>query len=61
MKPILLLVTTRADGSWSFTPRRTLRLGAGTYRIIAFGVDKSGARGNSATAGEAIHRFTLLK
>ena len=61
VKPIILLVTTAADGTWKFTPKSTLKLGAGTYRIIALGVDKSGARGNSATAAEAIHRFTLLK
>jgi hypothetical protein len=60
-KPILLLAKTAADGSWTFNVRSSLRLGAGTYRIIAVGVDKSGARGNSASAGEAIHRFTLLK
>lgn len=60
-KPILLLAKTAADGSWTFNVRSTLKLGAGTYRIIAVGVDKSGARGNSATSAEAIHRFTLVK
>jgi hypothetical protein len=60
-KPILLLTKLAADGSWTYNLSSKLKLGAGTYRIIAVGVDKSGARGNSATTGEAIHRFTLLK
>ena len=60
-KPILLLAKVAADGAWTYNLRSGLRLSAGTYRIVAVGADKSGARGNIATAGEAIHRFTLLK
>jgi len=57
----LLLAKTATDGSWTFTPKSTIRFGAGTYRIIVAGVDNSGARGNSASRADAIHRFTLLK
>ena len=60
-KPVLLLAKTATDGSWTFTPKSTIRFGAGTYRIIVAGVDNSGARGNSASRADAIHRFTLLK
>ena len=60
-RPILLLAKTAANGSWTYNLKSKLRLGAGTYRIIAVGADKSGAKGNSATAAEAIHRFTLVK
>lgn len=60
-KPILLLAKTAADGSWTYNVKSTLKLGAGTYRIIVVGADKSGARGNSAPAADAIHRFTLVK
>ena len=60
-KPILLIAKLATDGAWTFNVRSTLKLGAGTYRIIVLGADKSGARGNSATAAEAIHRFTLVK
>lgn len=60
-KPILLAARTAADGSWTYNLRSTVKLGVGTYRIIALGIDKSGARGNSATAAEAIHRFTVIR
>jgi hypothetical protein len=60
-KPILLLAKTAKDGSWTFDLKSTIKLGAGTYRILVAGVDNSGARGNSASRADAIHRFTLLK
>jgi hypothetical protein len=60
-KPILLLANLAKDGSWTYKIKSSLRLGAGTYRVIAAGLDNSGARGNSAPAKDAIHRFTLIK
>ncbi len=60
-KPVLLLAKTATDGTWTFNVRSTIKLGVGVYRILVAGVDNSGARGNSATRADAIHRFTLVK
>ena len=60
-RPILLLAKVATDGSWTYKLRSTIKLGVGTYRIIVLGLDKSGAAGNTATAAEAIHRFTVIK
>jgi hypothetical protein len=60
-KPVLLLAKTAKDGSWTFNVKSTIHLGVGTYRIVVAGVDNSGARGNSASRADAIHRFTLVK
>ena len=60
-KPVLLLAKLGKDGAWTLNVKSTIKLGAGLYRVLAAGVDNSGARGNSAPRGDAIHRFTLLK
>jgi mRNA-degrading endonuclease toxin of MazEF toxin-antitoxin module len=60
-KPVLLLAKLAKDGSWTYNLKTTLKLGAGTYRIIVFGLDNSGAFGNSAPSKDSVHRFTLLK
>jgi hypothetical protein len=60
-KPVLLLAKTAKDGSWTFNVKSTIHLGVGTYRILVAGVDNSGARGNSASRADSIHRFTLVK
>jgi hypothetical protein len=60
-KPILLLAKLGADGTWTFTPKSTLKLGAGVYRASAYGSDNSGAFGNSAASKDSVHRFTLTK
>ena len=49
------------DGAWTFNVRSTIKLGAGRYRIIAVGLDNSGAFGNSAPSKDAVHRFTLVR
>jgi hypothetical protein len=58
VKPILLLAKL-GTGTWTYTVKP--RLGVGKYRIIVVGADNAGSFGNSATAAEAIHRFTLVK
>ena len=60
-KPILILAKLGKDGAWTYTMKSTVKLVAGTYRIIVAGQDNAGASGNSAAAKDAIHRFTLLK
>jgi hypothetical protein len=60
-KPVLLLANLAKDGTWTFNVKSSIHLGAGVYRIIVAGADNSGARGNSASRADAIHRFTLLK
>lgn len=60
-KPVLILVTLAADGSWTYNVKRTIKLSTGVYRVIAVGQDNGGATGNAAPTADAIHRFTLLK
>lgn len=60
-KPILLVAKLAANGTWSFGVKSTLRLGAGVYRASAYGLDSSGAFGNSAASKDSVHRFTLTK
>lgn len=59
LKPIVLLAKTAKDGSWTYTVKP--KIGTGVYRVIVAGADNSGAFGNSASTGDAIHRFTLIK
>ncbi len=58
-RPPLLLAKLGKDGVWTFSVNSKIHLRAGRYRIIAIGADNSGAFGNSAAAGDAIHKFTL--
>jgi hypothetical protein len=60
-KPILLLAKLGADGTWTFSVKSTLKLGAGVYRASAYGLDNTGAFGNSAPSKDSVHRFTLTK
>jgi hypothetical protein len=60
-KPILLLAKLGADGTWTFSVKGTLKLGAGVYRASAYGSDNTGAFGNSAASKDSVHRFTLTK
>ena len=57
-KPPLLLARLAADGTWTYNANRT-KLSAGSYRIIVFGADNSGAAGNSAPRADSIRRFRL--
>jgi hypothetical protein len=61
-KPKLLVAKLAKDGAWSFTPStKTKKLTAGLYRVTVFGVDGSGAFGNSAPSKDAVIRFRLTK
>lgn len=60
-KPILLLAKLGSGGAWTFGVKSTLKLGAGVYRASAYGLDNSGAFGNSAASKDSVHRFTLTK
>jgi hypothetical protein len=60
-KPVLLLAKLSANGTWSFGVKSTLKLGAGVYRASAYGLDNTGAFGNSAPSKDSVHRFTLTK
>ncbi|MEA2139135.1 MAG: hypothetical protein QOG56_2285 [Solirubrobacteraceae bacterium] len=60
-KPVLILAKLAANGIWTYKLKSTLKLSPGIYRITAAGQDGAGASGNSASAKDAIHRFTLVK
>jgi hypothetical protein len=61
-KPKLLVAKLAKDGSWTFTPSsKTKRLSAGLYRVSAYGVDGTGAFGNSAPSKDGVVRFRLVK
>jgi len=60
-KPILVLAKLAANGTWSYNVKSTTRLGAGVYRLVVAGRDKSGKAGNSAPIKDAVHRFKLVK
>jgi hypothetical protein len=59
--PPLLLAKLGKDGAWTYNVKSTIKLGAGRYRIIAIGVDNSGAAGNTAAQADAVRTFTLTK
>jgi hypothetical protein len=61
-KPFFILARLAKDGTWTYNLPTALKpLSAGSYRVIASGVDGTGAAGNSAPAKDAIIRFTLKK
>ncbi|MEA2233329.1 MAG: hypothetical protein QOD83_3145 [Solirubrobacteraceae bacterium] len=61
-RPFFILARLAKDGTWSYNISTQIKQpSAGTYRVIASGVDGTGAAGNSAPAKEAIIRFTLKK
>jgi hypothetical protein len=57
-KPVLIKAAVR-DGKWAYIVGSTIRLGAGTYRVSAYGTDGAGAFGNSAGKPSRVVRFTL--
>jgi hypothetical protein len=59
--PVLLLAKLAKDGTWTFSVKSTIHLGAGKYRATAVGLDNSGKTGNSAKRADAIRTFTLTK
>lgn len=62
-KPILItarLVKNSAGGEWTYTVPSTRRLSTGSYKVSAFGVDTTGAFGNSAPKGGSLG-FTVKK
>ncbi|HEX8158934.1 MAG TPA: PKD domain-containing protein [Solirubrobacteraceae bacterium] len=61
-RPFFILARLAKDGTWTYNVSTKIKQpSAGTYRVIASGVDSTGAAGNSAPAKEAIIRFTLKK
>jgi hypothetical protein len=59
-KPTLITATLKkndAAGQWSYTVKRNLS--KGTYRLIAVGVDNTGAFGNAAGPKAGVVKFTL--
>jgi len=61
-KPVLLAAKLNAkEGTWTFSVKSTIKLGAGKYRVTVIGLDNSGKAGNSAKRADAIRSFTLVK
>jgi PKD domain len=61
-KPFFILAKLAKDGTWAFNVSTKIKQpSAGSYRVIASGVDATGAAGNSASAQDAIVRFKLQK
>jgi hypothetical protein len=56
-KPTLITTKVKSTGQWSYTVKRNLA--KGTYRLVAVGVDKTGAIGNSGNAKLGTVKFTL--
>jgi hypothetical protein len=62
-KPILItarLVKDSASGEWTYTVPSTRPLSTGSWKLSAYGVDTTGAFGNSATSGGSVS-FTVKK
>ena len=57
-KPILIKARVR-DNKWAYIVGSKIRLGAGTYRVSAYGTDGVGSFGNSAGKARRVVRFTL--
>ena len=51
----------RADRPGRRRVRRSIKLGAGVYRVAAAGLDNSGVFGNSAALKNRVHRFRPTK
>jgi hypothetical protein len=61
-KPIFIPARLAKDGSWTYNLSTKIKQpSAGSYRVIASGLDATGAAGNSASSKDAIIRFTLAK
>ncbi|MDQ3675408.1 MAG: PKD domain-containing protein [Actinomycetota bacterium] len=58
-KPILILVKVKSDGSWAYNVRTSIKLSTGTYRAVVYGLDKTGAFGNSAAKAKRNIKFTI--
>jgi hypothetical protein len=48
-----------ADGRWSYTVAKKIKLPKGNYRVSAYGTDAAGGFGNAAATGRRIVRFSL--
>jgi hypothetical protein len=46
-------------GAWSYTVKR--KLGKGSYRLSAVGIDKTGAFGNAGGSKLGVVRFSIVK
>lgn len=61
-KPYFILAPLAKDGTWAYNVSTKIKQpSAGSYRVIASGVDATGAAGNSASAQDAIVQFRLKK
>ncbi|MDX6688967.1 MAG: hypothetical protein QOG15_424 [Solirubrobacteraceae bacterium] len=58
-RPIVINVKLKADGTWNYNVKKSIKLSKGTYRVIAYGLDKTGSLGNSATKAQRNHKFKL--
>jgi hypothetical protein len=58
-KPITIKVKLKSTGSWSYAVAKSIKLSAGGYRAIVYGLDKTGMFGNSAPKASRNIRFTL--
>jgi hypothetical protein len=57
-KPVLINAKL-ADGKWSYTVAKKIKLPKGNYRVSAYGTDAGGGFGNAAATGRRIVRFSL--
>lgn len=61
-KPVFILARLAQDGTWAYNVSTKIKQpSAGSYRVIASGVDGTGSAGNSAPAKDAIVNFKLTK
>lgn len=58
-KPIAIKAKLASNGSWTYNVRSSIKLSKGGYRVIAYGADKAGSFGNSATKSLRNISFTL--
>jgi hypothetical protein len=59
-QPILIKVRTRGS-KWGYVVGSKIRLGAGSYRVSAYGTDGTGAFGNAAPTRRRVVRFKLTR
>jgi hypothetical protein len=58
-KPTLIKVKLASNGTWAYGVASSIKLSKGGYRVIAYGLDKSGLFGNSAPKANRNVSFSL--
>jgi PKD domain len=58
-KPFVISGKLKSDGTWSYSVKKAIKLAKGTYRVVVYGLDKTGAIGNSAAKADRNIKFKL--